>query len=347
MTRLDVTAVQGAIETAAAYPRQIHTSAAAAQAVALGPWVLAISCKYGQSDKNTFSERTEIDFTSLRTQLQSTLAAAEDQAGQFLGDFAFIRTWMAQTLPATSAAVASASAVVTTAMEALRSTGTLTPAQVTAVVTELEGLLGTLKTGSDELTSGMQGLAAFAASQQQYGTEVQDVAAHVSSAAQGYLTAVRNSLGSAPCGSGDGMRQLDAFAAQFTAASQSFETIFSGLASETTAAQQALSLLIGTVLSVDNDYRPVLTQVKQGQSSDIGSALQNLHLDIASREWATLAAYASQQLQAERQALATQLYAGMPMSTAPQILKAVAMAGSAAAATAQIDRVLADVYGPA
>ncbi len=360
MTGLDVTTAQGAIETALAYPRQIHEAAAAAQGVALGPWVMAVQCNFGPSDKNVFTDQYDVDFTGLRTQLQSTLAAAEDQASQFLDDFAFVRTWMSQTLPATSAAVVSAATAVTTAVDALRSTGTLTPAQVEAVVAGLQVLLDTLRTGSDQLSSGLQGLAAFAVSQEQYGTQVQGVAANVSSVAQGALADIRNSLSSFPCGAADGERQLDAFTAQFTTASQSFATIFAGLASNTTATQQALSLLVGTVLVVDNDYRPIVAEVQQGQGSAVGSALQELHLDVAQREWASLAAYAQQQLQTERAALAAQLHASVVMTPTPRVSPAAARAGSrsagsratasaaaVAAATARIERVLAAVYGPA
>ena len=304
---MNVQEAQKAVMVATQYPGKIHSAALAAQAVALGPWVLHVSCKYGTSDKASASYNTNVDFGALRAQLQGTLRSAEQQATQFLTTFNFVKTWLAQTLPRISGQFTAAAQAEAAAMSALRQRGSITPAERSKLINSLNTLIASLQTSSDELTKGVQGLSSFALSQQNYGQQILAVVQRVTAAAQKELQNIQAQIKTQPCGQGDGTRQLMNFILQFTNASVRFQNIFANLSNDTKAANDAVSLLMGTVLNFINKYRPVIKQIEQTQDSQLGGALQLLHLSIATSQWKDLASYAGSQLQVERQALTRNL----------------------------------------
>ena len=336
MSELDVSAARDAIATAVAYPRQIHAAAVAAQGVSLGPWRLSVHCNYGTSDANSYGTDMQCDFSTQRATLQSTMSAAEIQAGQFLSNFQFMSTWVDQTLPATAAAFTNASTPVQAAIAASRA-GTLTQAGIDAATNALQSLLGLLQQSSTALTGGMSNLASYALQQEGFGAQIQQVLNGLTTSAQNTINAIQSSLGTMPCGSGDAANQLNGFRSQFTVASGQLQSIFSTLQTQTGAAKSALATLIGTVLNFVNAYQGVITQVRQAQAQDVGSMLEGIRLQIAAGQWQTLANDAGNQLNGERQALRSDL---TQISTG-----GVAMSQAAMSSVADIDQVLAGVLG--
>ena len=346
MTDLDVTASAAAIATALGYPRQIHSAAIAAQGVALGPWHLSVRCNYGSSDKNSYSSDAVCDFSAQRATLQSAMFAAEKQADQFLSSFNFVSTWVATTLPATAASFADASAPVAAAIAASQA-GSLTQPQIDAATGALATLLGFLQQSSTDLTDGIRGLAAYSVQVENYAGQIQQVVNGLTTSAQSTIDIIQNSLGSMPCGTGDAQNQLNGFRAQFTTASGQLQSTFNALAGQTRDANNAIGLLLGTVVTFVSSYQGVIGQVRQAQAQTVGSLLEGLRLDIAARQWQTLASDAGTQLGAERRALGADLVAAaaaLPQGTGTTRSRGFMTVPSP---TARIDKALVRVFGSA
>lgn len=335
MVNMDVAAAQNAVKVASQYPNQIHAAAAAAAGVPLGPWHLSVSCKYGQSDKYTASYNEMVDFKRQRTQLQTLLANAEKQAAQFVTKFNFVKVWMGQSLPETCAAFDKAFNAEEAAMSAQKKQGKIPPEARAALIASLDGLMATLQASSEALSAGSQGLAAFSLNQEKYGAQINGVIASMSATGQNALASMRANIAHQPCGSADGMRQMQNFVTQFDAATKRFRTIFETLTGNTKAANDAVSLLMGTVLNFQNGYRPVITKVKQAEDAKLATVMQNFHLSVARGQWQQLEEFARSQLQSERQALAQSLN------------QRTARAAVASAHVAAVENAVARVYGVA
>ena len=96
-----------------------------------------------------------------------------------------------------------------------------------------------------------------------------------------------------------------------------------------------------------SSYQGVIGQVRQAQAQTVGSLLEGIRLDIATRQWQTLAGDAATQLGAERRALGADLAAAaaaLPASTSMTRSRGFMRVSSP---TARIDQALVRVFGSA
>lgn len=336
---IDVGTAQHAIATATQYPQKLHAAAVAAQGVVLGPWQLSVKCTYGASDKNWVGYDVNVDFANTRADLQRTLSEAQSSASTFLGSFNFLRTWLATTVPATTAQFQAADAAVQKAIAAAKN-NQLTQAERAAVAQTLSTLVATLDGSKTTLETGNQQLAALATAMQNYGSNTAAIVQRLTSQGTAALQNMQVEINSQPCGVDDGNRQLAGFLLQFTNASNRFSAIFASMAGDTKQAADAVSQLTGIVVNLASMYRPAITKVEQAQASEVASFLQGFQLKVATGNWESLESYANQQLGSARASLAVSLSAMAPAQLAAE------MVGSATrSAEAEVTQVIDLIFG--
>lgn len=307
MDDLDVRSVQSAITTIVQFPLTIHTAATSAQGIPLGPWSVGGSCHYGLSDMYTKSWSSTVDFSDVRSELQSTLTAAEQHAASFLTSFASVHSWLGTDLPATSAAFSAAATVESQALAEIQQSGTVTPATQAALAEKLKNTLSLLQQGSRDLTQGSQDIARYSEEQDAYTAQVGTAVRTVSSTVQNALNRLQADVSANPCGQSEAQRQFASHRDQFVSATASFQALFSALKQQTEAASNAVALLIGTVQTAQNKYQPILTQIQSAPGATVNAALQNLHLSIAGGLWSDLATFAANQLSTAQTQFAAEL----------------------------------------
>lgn len=136
------------------------------------------------------------------------------------------------------------------------------------------------------------------------------------------------------------MSQVAAFQVQLATSGSVLDSTFAALAGQTKDAENAVSVLQGTVLNLLGDYQGVLAQLKTVQGQAAASIMQEIRLMIASNAWKDLTQYATAQLGSERAQLRAQLTQA-PVQAPAQV------SAQAANAISQVMDALERVYGRA
>ena len=199
-------------------------------------------------------------------------------------------------LPAFSSQFNSASDIILAVQKEINSGIGPNSAQRATVNQQLEHIMARLVQDSTQLKNGRTALANFLKRQNEYQAAIVRAKNNLVASARNVLKRMNDFINQQPCGQGTARNQFNGFQNQLNNSIKTYENALSNLTAQTQQADQAVSILMGTLTSVISSFQPVIQQLKLSQDAPLGGAIQKLRLDVARAQWADLANFASTQV---------------------------------------------------
>ena len=207
-----------------------------------------------------------------------------------------VNDWFQQTLPRFNTSFAEASARILAIADEISAGEGPTAEQRREVASLLDGLSTSLEQGSEKLKTGLGVLATFQQKLVAIQQEITEANKYLEAEAQQAIDGLHAIINKQPCGQDQARSELGGIQREFNNAVNTSTAALSALEELTNDADNALSLLMGTVINFVAHYEQVSDEVEQAQSAELGSVIQELHLDVARAAWDDLAAYATAQM---------------------------------------------------
>lgn len=302
----DITAASKAIHTIVEFPVELDQVAQTVSRIPFGPYGISVACSYGPScceKKASYS----YSFSISKAPLEKVLQVAEGHAKTFFDSFKDVQDWL-NGLPAFSKLFSdNANAAIATIAQ-IPPGGKPTPQQQAALTKNFNAILTGLASGKTQLNGGVQGVAAYLQQQQALATEIRNTENQLQTANARALSAMQQSLAGKPCGQAEAKAQFAADSASNQASVQQFKTAFATLATQTSAANTAVGLLLSTVLDYAQEINPIIGEIKSASGQDLSNFMRKLDVQTAIDLWNTLATTASKSL-GQRQDVLSQVFA--------------------------------------
>ena len=302
----DITAASKAIHTIVEFPVELDQVAQTVSRIPFGPYGISVACSYGPScceKKASYS----YSFSISKAPLEKVLQVAEGHAKTFFDSFKDVQDWL-NGLPAFSKLFSdNANAAIATIAQ-IPPGGKPTPQQQAALTKNFNAILTGLASGKTQLNGGVQGVAAYLQQQQALATEIRNTENQLQTANARALSAMQQSLAGKPCGQAEAKAQFAADSVSNQASVQQFKTAFATLATQTSAANTAVGLMLSTVLDYAQEINPIIGEIKSASGQDLSNFMRKLDVQTAIDLWNTLAKTASQSL-GQRQGVLSQVFA--------------------------------------
>jgi uncharacterized phage infection (PIP) family protein YhgE len=301
----DLTDGKGAIDRLKQLPGSVQKVREVVQAANFGPFEISGYCEYNWqwycmfSNCNTWNWSWKFpNYTWLRSSLDQRYQSIQSVSAQFDARFLPVKSWLLNTLPAFSRQVDNISARIQAGDATIRKPGT-PPAEVERarqdIIQAIDQLTGSLRQGSEQLSTGVSGLSAF---NQQLNGSLQTLESARAGMEQ-MLSADQNNInrqmGSWPCGKDDALNGYNGIKTTVRTQFQNVIAAGRSFGLDSSQTDQSVSLILGRVLNLLNSYRNVLDSLRAAQITPAG-AVQQLRLNVAAAAWRDLSTYARQQL---------------------------------------------------
>jgi hypothetical protein len=296
----DVGPVREAIAELRRFPTAVESVTSHIQASSFGPFHLGGSCDYscfiGICFK-TYNWSWSPDFSWLKDDLGRRYTYVSDVSRQFDGSFAPVRSWLVGTLPQFSAQLDAAAVRMQTAEGVIIDPASSPEAKAAArgeIERSIAEVLGLLERSTTDLRGGVSSMSGYNQRLTEALRNVENSRAgmeHMLSQAQGVLDPFASGM---PCDDGAARGGYDAIK---NAVRGQFDGVLRAAEQAGVTAgrsDHAVSLILGSVLNVQNQYQGVLQKLRAAEISPPG-AVQQLRLNVATAAWRDLAAYAQQQ----------------------------------------------------
>lgn len=291
---------KAALTTLVQYPRYISQARATVSGIFLGPGGYNVTCDYSCFIVcwKTARYSSQIDFSSLRNPLQSTLTNYESQSNQFTSYFnGRMQTWLKESVPAMSGKFENTSARLQQIQQQVSGGAVTVDAGKAQAAAELGGLADALQGGANELKQIMGQLAQFLEQQKANQREIANRRAQAGNIIENSFNQMNAFIDDKPCGQDDARNQFNAFKGLINGSLGTLDNTFLNLNNQTAAADQAGSVLLGTLVNFVTKYNFVAGQVRQAQNAEaVNQAIANLRLNVAAAAWKDFAGYAAKQM---------------------------------------------------
>ena len=302
----DITAASKAIHTIVEFPVELDQVAQTVSRIPFGPYGISVACSYGPScceKKASYS----YSFSISKAPLEKVLQVAEGHAKTFFDSFKDVQDWL-NGLPAFSKLFSdNANAAIATIAQ-IPPGGKPTPQQQAALTKNFNAILTGLASGKTQLNGGAQGVAAYLQQQQALATEIRNTENQLQTANARALSAMQQSLAGKPCGQAQAKVQFEIESASNKVSVGQFNSAFATLATQASAANTAVGLMLSTVLDYAQQINPIITEIHSASGQDLSNFMRKLDVQTAIKLWTTLANTASQSLR-QKQGVLSQVFA--------------------------------------
>ncbi|MGC2400411.1 MAG: hypothetical protein WA510_11530 [Acidobacteriaceae bacterium] len=294
------TALSNSLSTLAQFQASLANSSQIVSNASLGPYSISGSCGYDCWGKLCIMNQHwswQVDFSGTRVPLQQVLQVIQQQYQQFSPTMTSVSTWETSTLPAFSNTFTNAAnAILALNTQIQQNGGTTTQQQRQQIASEFQQIETGIQQSSGALNTAIQALSQYMQQQQAEQTSIASLSQNVQNSIDQEITQTqKNFIPTLHCGQSDATKAISGMENQFNQSFQQIEVSVGSMQTSAQTANQALSLLTGSLISLQSSYSLADQQIQQSQASPV-PIIQNLHLDVAEKTWQGLAAYAAQQL---------------------------------------------------
>ncbi len=279
-----------AIGYVAKLPRTIGNTHMVISDTPIGPWELDVKCLAGALAKEVHYSYS-LDFGGANSQLVEAIAQARNNSQSFTDALKPMTDWM-KSLPQVSSDFSAAADRILAVKKEIGGGVGPTTEQQEAVTKALEQLTTNLNQGVEQLKKGTSAVARFLQETTDNNTQIKQVKDNLVSSAEEDLRKLEDFISDKPCGQDDAKLQFDGFKVDLQTSLNTFDWAFGTLTAKVKKADDAVAVLLGTLMSITSDYDAVLKQLQPSRSDELASVIQSLRLAIAKRQWDSLATYA-------------------------------------------------------
>lgn len=266
----------------------------------LGPYTISTSCTFciekewwglGLCTKEkTQRWSAKVDFTGTRQPLLRTLERSQQNANAFSSRYQPIQAWISG-LPEFSKKFDNAANLVLTIQQDIKAGIGPNDTQRVKVTQTLQGLVEDLDRSASLLQGGTSALAAFLQQQSANRDAIRKAIDSADQSSQQALINLEKQTSTQRCQ--DGVKEkYDGIRSDFSRSLQEILAAFQTLQGSSQEAEKGLALLMGNVLSSQTDLKSVLDSVNAARNDQMGSFLEQLHLNAAKKQWKAMADYA-------------------------------------------------------
>ncbi len=296
--------VNGARQAVAAFGqlRQNLQAMQGAMGAPLGPYELATQCTWCSehawwglgtcTQETTRKQSTRIDFEWTRARVGSLIGQAQALAANFPAAYAPAQAWL-RGVPTFNATFQQASDIVLKVRDEIKAGQGPNDGQKVRVTQALQAVVTGLQASRQQLDASTGSLASYLQRQSTVRAQMSEAIGGAARSADEAWTKYKQDTNTWQCHDGLDAR-FNQMKAHFTGSTQRISTSFQNVDASSRAAEQALATMTATLVSAQGDYQSILKQVQAAQKDQLGSFIEQLHLDVARRQWQQLADYAAQ-----------------------------------------------------
>lgn len=276
------------------------------QSTSYGPFEISGSCDYdrqwyclGMACK-TFNWWWKFpNYTWIKNSMAASYGEVSSVSRQFDNSFAPVKTWMLTSLPQFSQLLDKENEVMTNAgriaMDANASPEDIARAKAD-VLASLDRIANSLQPGIQQLNQGMSSLSSFNSQLNRSLRRIDDLRAGLDRMIASDKQQMNAKLGEYPCGDGDARAKYSGIENQVTSQFQNVQTAAQSFGVSSQAADNDVSIILGTVLNFQTRYQGISRALKQAEISPAG-AVQQLRVNVVAASWRDFAQYAMTQFQ--------------------------------------------------
>ena len=262
----------------------------------LGPYPIYTTCTWCSSyfifciQTTTETWDIEVDFTWTRQRLSRLLEQTQQNVSTFSRSYEPTQAWI-NGIPGFSAEFDNSANIVLSVQKEIKEGVGPNDQQRQTVTEALQELTKDLDRSSSLLQSGTSALAAFLQQQSAYREAIRQAIDGANQSAQEALTELENKSSTHRCQ--DGLKEkYDRIRADFSRSIQEISGAFQQLEGSSREAEKSLAQLLGAIVSSQTEINTVLDSVNAAGNQNLGSFLEQLHLNTAKKLWSNLADYA-------------------------------------------------------
>lgn len=252
----------------------------------LGPYVIDVSCRTGFLGIYGHHWTTTVDFSGARAQLQQVLDQASARSKDFDVFNQQLTGWFRGPLQ-----------VVSKVMDELRAASRelikTDPSKLTVfrlvLCSKMKEVVDLLDSSRQQLNAIDLRLGQLLQALDDYNRVLTQIQANLQEGFDDASRSLSDYWIDKPCGSGDGLGQLDNWKAVFKTATDLIAANLGSLRAYTHQADAGLAQIVGVVTNSLAEFQPVLGQLSLAADAELSKYMESLHLDVAYDLWSSLA----------------------------------------------------------
>jgi hypothetical protein len=300
----DFAPAKAAIDSLKQLPASVARVQQVIQGTSYGPFEISGSCGYdkqwyclGMACK-TFNWWWKFpNYTWFKDSLSSRYGQVSSTSGQFDTSFAPVRNWMKTSLPQFSQQLDRENVILTTAEQVVMNPASAPEAVARAkadIAASLNRILAGLQPGVQQLNEGISSLSNFNSQLNQTLNGVNDLRSSLDQVVASDKASMDKKLGDYPCGDDDARSKYQEVENMVTGQFQNVQSAAQSFGVTSNQTDTAVSLILGTVLTLQTRYQGIAQALNRAQISPAG-AVQQLRIDVVSAAWRDFAQYAETQ----------------------------------------------------